>query len=284
MSGLVLCDRRMIVFNFLPSKTLHPSRYADYGVSRDVAGLDAVPAVSAAWHRRWSRSILQHEGLLDAPVTELDTAGLPVAVLPYERLAMLARRLGVVLCGPRLRRAISGDAVRALQAGLGEDALGWIKRGRVLHAGLAGPMFQDAAEALRTVSVAGHAALYAAFHDATPRMGRRVLLKLPRLSRQRSPGMSPHPPAGTSQPAGVAPPSCEAAPQRAATSRAAPPPPESDASESWRDSGWDSGWDSGSSAIHEEVTAALDGETAMALALALSDEPAMGGRDGISAR
>ncbi|WP_066639727.1 SctK family type III secretion system sorting platform protein [Bordetella sp. H567] len=181
MFDLSLCGRAMVVFNFLPSKTLHPSRNGDYASSAYLAALAAVPASAAVWHRRWSHLILQKEDLLDVPVTDVAAKGLPIAVMQGDALTMLVRRIGVVLCAPRLRYAISGEAVRALCAALGGDVLRWIRDGRRLHPGLAGEMFRDADEALHNVTLAGHAALYTAFEQADPAVARRLFLKLPPL-------------------------------------------------------------------------------------------------------
>jgi type III secretion protein K len=94
-------------------------------------------------------------------------------------LTTLARRIGLVLCAPRLRYAISGEAVRALQAALGTDAWRWVKDGGTMHRGLPGPMFKNADDAVRNVDRAGYAALYTAFQSATQEVARRFVLKLP---------------------------------------------------------------------------------------------------------
>ncbi|OZI62069.1 hypothetical protein CAL28_22865 [Bordetella genomosp. 11] len=169
----------MVIFNFLPSRTLHPSRAGDAEFSAYVAALAARPASAPVWHRYWSRRILEREALLDSPITDLTAVGLAVAVLGTDALAALARQIGVVLCTPRLRYAISGEAVRALRARLGDDALRWIRDGRALHPGLPGEMFRDADQALRHVMRAGYAAIHAAFLPAPPEIGRRLFLKLP---------------------------------------------------------------------------------------------------------
>lgn len=176
----------MVVFNFLPSRTLHPTRAADYQSAAYVAALSAMPASAAVWHRHWSQLILQQEGLLQAPVTDVAAEGLTVAVLHGNALTMLVRRIGAVLCAPRLRYAISGEAARALRGALGDDALRWFRDGRRLHPGLAGDMFTDAEEALRNVTLAGHAALYLAFKQAVPEVARRFFLKLPRLPQAQA--------------------------------------------------------------------------------------------------
>jgi type III secretion protein K len=179
MPDLSLCGRSMAVFNFLPSRTLHPSRFHAYGSAPYAAATASLPALSGIWHRHWSRQILQQENLLDTPVTDIAAAGLAVAVLQPAELAALARRMGAVLCAPSLRYAITGAAVRALQEALGVDVLRLARNGRSLHPGLPGAAFADAGEAQRVVDRTGYAALHAAFDSAKPEVARRFYLKLP---------------------------------------------------------------------------------------------------------
>ncbi|HTJ98574.1 MAG TPA: hypothetical protein VL522_03070 [Bordetella sp.] len=240
MSGLSLFERSMVVFNFLPSKTLHPSRILDYGSQPYIAALAAAPESAAVWHRHWSRAILEREGLLDRPVTDTTATGLTVAVLQHHDLVRLVRRMGVAVCAPRLRYAISAEAVRALQAALGQDVLRWIKDGRAMHPGLAGEMFRDADDAVHQVDLAGRAALRIAFQSARPELARRFFLKLP-----TSPGFE----------GGVA----------GATDRDT-----DDTDDGTGDTG-DTGDTGGTVAdgIEREVSAAIDSHTAMGLAMAL---------------
>jgi type III secretion protein K len=179
MSMLSLCDRSLIVFNFLPSTTLHSSRQQDYGCAPFATAVAATPALSALWHRHWSLHILRQEGLAGCFVTDPACAGLELAILPPADLSALARRIGAVLCARRLRYAISGEDVRALQDVLGADALRLAKMGSPMHPGLEGPMFRDASEAAATVEVTGYAALHMAFQAAAPAVARRFFLKLP---------------------------------------------------------------------------------------------------------
>jgi type III secretion protein K len=229
MADLSLCGRAMVEFNFLPSRTLHPSRMADYESAVYVAALAAMPNSAAVWHRHWSRLILEQEGLLQAPVTDVAAQVLTVAVLQVEALSTLVRRIGAVLCEPRLRYAISGESVRALRAALGDDALRWFREGRGLHPGLAGDMTTNAEEALSNVTLAGHAALYAAFKQVVPEVAGRFFLKLPRLPQARA-----------------------------------------------------SQGGAASGEIHHEVMAAIDSDTAMALAMTLQAGLAIGGGDDVS--
>lgn len=182
----------MVVFNFLPSKTLHPTRMADYGPWPRACALAVGPAAAASWHRHWSAAILQREGLHAMPVTDGAAVGLDIAVLPRDALALLVRRMGVALCAPRLRYAIMGSSVRALQDALGPDVMHWVRDARAIHPGLPGAMLVDAGQARRDIDLAGHALLYLAFQGAPPAVARRLFLKLPPL-----PGPSPSLPAAT---------------------------------------------------------------------------------------
>ncbi|ARP83242.1 hypothetical protein CAL12_22085 [Bordetella genomosp. 8] len=182
MSGLSLLERPLVIFNFLPSKTLHPARMADYEPWPRACAMAVAPTTAASWHRHWSAAILLREGLHDMPVTDGADAGLDIAVLPQHALTLLVRRMGVALCAPRLRHAITGSSVRALQDALGPDVLHWIRDARAVHPGLPGAMFGDAAEARRDVDLAGYASLYLAFRGAPPALARRLFLKLPPLA------------------------------------------------------------------------------------------------------
>ena len=51
-------DRRLVEFNQLPSRTLHPSRHAAYAPPAALAAIAAAPGLAPAWHRHWSREIL----------------------------------------------------------------------------------------------------------------------------------------------------------------------------------------------------------------------------------
>lgn len=140
MPASAALDRRLVEFNQLPSRTLHPSRHAAYAPPATLAAIAAAPGLAPAWHRHWSREILDALGLWQRPVTDPARPELALALLAPDALAQCARRLGAVLCGPRLRRAIAGDEVRALIAHLGADLLDFTRRTAAgLHDGLAWP-------------------------------------------------------------------------------------------------------------------------------------------------
>lgn len=180
--------RRLVEFNQLPSRTLHPSRLAAFAPAATLEAIAATPALDAAWHRQWSRDILRGLGLLERPVTDAGRPELALALLAPEALAQCARRLGAVLCGPRLRRAIAGDEVRLLIAGLGADLMDFARRTAAgLHAGLPESATWPAGQAAAAVDALGHGALRAALSGAGPELLLRAELKLPDLPAQDFP-------------------------------------------------------------------------------------------------
>ena len=105
MNAQALFGERLLAFNLLPSRTLHPTRHAQYG-----APARTVPAaMMPAWHRHWSRDILRRLDLHERPVTDARRPELPVALLPPDRLARLVRYTGAALCAARMRHTIAGE-------------------------------------------------------------------------------------------------------------------------------------------------------------------------------
>ncbi|MCY1198928.1 hypothetical protein D9M72_103200 [compost metagenome] len=180
--------RRLVEFNQLPSRTLHPSRHAAFAPAAALEAMAGAPALAAAWHRHWSRDILRGLGLLERPVTDAGRPELALALLAPDALAQCARRLGAVLCGPRLRRAIAGDEVRLLIGGLGADLMDFARRAAAgLHAGIAESAAWPAEQAAAAVDALGRGALRAALSGAGPELLLRAELKLPELPAQDSP-------------------------------------------------------------------------------------------------
>jgi len=181
-------DRRLVEFNQLPSRTLHPSRHAAFAPAAALDAMARAPALDAAWHRHWSRDILRGLGLLDRPVTDAGRPELALALLTPDALALCARRLGAVLCGPRLRRAIAGDEVRLLIASLGADLMDFARRAAAgLHAGIAESTAWPIEQAAAAVDALGHGALRAALSGGGPELRLRAELKLPDLPAHDSP-------------------------------------------------------------------------------------------------
>lgn len=167
---------RLIEFNLLPSRTLHPSRHAQFSAPEA-----PVPAALAAiWHRHWSRDILRRLGLLERPVREASQPELALALLPPDRLARAARLVGAALCAPRLRRAIAGGEVRQLLAALGAEALDFARHSaQALHPGLDGGAALNARDVAAQVDHLGRATVMAALRGGGPELALRAELKLP---------------------------------------------------------------------------------------------------------
>ncbi|MFD4840245.1 SctK family type III secretion system sorting platform protein [Achromobacter sp. NPDC058515] len=181
-------DRRLVAFNQLPSRTLHPSRHAAYAAPAVLDALAAAPALASAWHRHWSQDILRALGLQGRPVTDAGRPELALALLAPDALAQCARRLGAALCGPRLRRAIAGDEVRLLIGSLGAELMDFTRRtAATLHAGIPESAAWSAEQAAAAVDTLGHGALRAALSGAGPELLLRAELKLPERPAQAFP-------------------------------------------------------------------------------------------------
>lgn len=179
-SASALLERGLLAFNQLPSRTLHPSRHATYAPPAALAVIAGAPALAPAWHRHWSREILDALGLRQRPVVDAARPELALALLAPDALAQCARRLGAVLCGPRLRRAIAGDEVRTLIAHFGAELLDFTRRAAAgLHGGLPDSAGWTLAETTAAVDTLGLGALRAALSGAGPELALRAELKLP---------------------------------------------------------------------------------------------------------
>jgi type III secretion protein K len=181
-------DRRLVAFNLLPSRTLHPSRHATFAAPAVLEAVARAPQMAASWHRHWSRDILRALGLLERPVTDAQRPELALALLSPEAMTQCARRMGAALCGPRLRRAIARDEVRMLIDSLGVDLVDFTRRAAgTLHAGMAESTAWPIEQAVHAVDALGVAALRAALSDAGPELRMRAELKLPELPVQEAP-------------------------------------------------------------------------------------------------
>lgn len=178
MSAQSLLSARMMEFNLLPSRTLHPSRYSVFAPPAVIQRLQAETAYQAGWHRHWSRSILRMLGL--EPVLDADRPELAVALLQPAPLLRLVQWVGATLCGPRLRRTIAGAEVRALLAGASVEVLDFARdRAAHHHPGLAPSVEWEITQTVEAIDTLGRATLLAALSEAGPSLVRRVELKLP---------------------------------------------------------------------------------------------------------
>ena len=176
----------LMAFNLLPSRSLHPSRLPLFTEGLALAQLPA--SWQGHWHRHCSRLILERLGLVDRPVLDTSLPQLRLALVPSESLHDCARRVGAVLCGPRLRRAIAGAEVRSLLASVGEPLLQFVRNdGAALHKGLPETAGWSLEQTLASMEALGVAALMAAFHEAGEPLALRAELKLPLVEAMAAP-------------------------------------------------------------------------------------------------
>jgi type III secretion protein K len=178
MSAQSLLSERMIEFNLLPSRTLHPSRHSVFAPPAITQRLHDEPAYYAGWHRHWSRYILRMLGL--EPVLDANRPELAVALLRPAALLQLVQWVGATLCGPRLRRTIAGAEVRELLAASGDEVLAFA-RGRAArhHPGLPESAEWEVTQTTEAIDTLGRATLLAGLSEAGPPIVRRAELKLP---------------------------------------------------------------------------------------------------------
>lgn len=167
-------------FNMLPSKTLHRSHWQAYPPGPALAAVQARPELADAWHRHWSRHILQSLGVWERPASRGQAAAAWLVAYDAPGLQLLARRMGAVLCAPRWRRCVSGALVRALAAAMGQDLYALTLLGDAApHPGLAGPAFDDPTAALEQIEWLGWGALLLALENDDDALRLRMALRLP---------------------------------------------------------------------------------------------------------
>jgi type III secretion protein K len=113
----------MIAFNQLPSRSLHPSRWA----ALLPPGWPAPQPDDHAAHRHASALILRQLGPGASLVTDWQRPEWPLALLPEPRFTRLLHRMGLVLVQRSLRQAISGAELRPVAALVGDDELTWAR-------------------------------------------------------------------------------------------------------------------------------------------------------------
>lgn len=187
MSRGGLLSGRMLDFNFLPSLTLHPSRYASFKPG-DLSSLMARSATwQSTWHRHWSREILKELNV--GLVSDLEQAELVVGLLPPATMNRLALHIAAVVHGPQLRHTIEGSRVRAMRDSLGEDLFAFTWRRAPEYAMIDLPLTAMPIN-LSKWELVGHGIILMAISDAEPAVARRIELKLPANSRD---GLCPLP-------------------------------------------------------------------------------------------
>lgn len=169
---------RMLEFNFLPSYTLHPSRFDAFAVPGLGRALQDKPDWWAAWHRHWSRGILRK---LDVgPVGPDGHRELALVLLHEDALTQLARRVAIVVCSETLRRTILGEAVRAMEMRLGRELVSLARRDGMRYVHYLPSSGQTVLPGtLEELEKLGMSILLSAVSAADPALLRRFELKLP---------------------------------------------------------------------------------------------------------
>jgi type III secretion protein K len=180
---------RLLEFNLLPSRSLHPSRRALLrpAIAPAFERLAALPRVARELHRDWSTALLEaFDGEARRPVLAAGEPALPLALAQPEVLARLARDAGLVLLGRHLRRTVLRADVAAAREAIGAEGLAFARGPAAdLHPGLdnaddvGGWLPQGAASLPGAADLLGAGVLAQAWHDAAPALRRRADLKLP---------------------------------------------------------------------------------------------------------
>jgi type III secretion protein K len=188
---------RLLEFNLLPSRSLHPNRRAllrpatssatSSATSPASERLAALPRVARELHRDWSALLLDLLDTLDAgarrPVLAAGEPALPLALAQPELLGRLARDAGLVLLGRHLRRTVLRADVAAAREAIGADGLAFARGAAAdAHPGLddvADWLPSGAASLPAAADLLGAGVLAQAWHDAAPALRRRADLKLP---------------------------------------------------------------------------------------------------------
>lgn len=174
MISQMVFGERLLIFNFLPSLTLHPSRYAFFGAPEFTIS----SSMASVWHRHWSYDILCRLDLQDRPVIDVSPPALTLALMPPDRLARLARYVGAVLVAGQLRQAIAGDDVRRLSGELGDDVLAFARES-VFPFESSAYIAANVPLSVASLDQWGCAALMRAMADSSPELLRRAELRLP---------------------------------------------------------------------------------------------------------
>lgn len=183
---------RMLEFNFLPSKTLHPSRFNIFSMPCFGVALRDKPQWNAAFHRHCSQAMLKMLGL--SVVKNTSQVDLAVGLLSVKELENLARFVGISIVSPTLKHSISGDDVRVQQLSFGHELLSYARRRGLLHIrDLALLNTAEFPESLEKVEAIGYSALLSGFSQSESNIAKRLELKIPLdVSQSATPLSSQH--------------------------------------------------------------------------------------------
>ncbi|MET4580101.1 SctK family type III secretion system sorting platform protein [Ottowia thiooxydans] len=173
---------RLLEFNLLPSKTLHPAQvpYLAPPTGFSEATAAALPSVLEILHRAWSQSLLSGLGAMAAPVLNLGEPALPLALASPSLLQRLSRDLGIALLGAALRKIVEREEVLRVRSDLGEDGMDWALEGAAkLLPGSADAQGWVQAGWAEAADQLGCGLLAQAWHDAPAPLRERANWKLP---------------------------------------------------------------------------------------------------------
>lgn len=162
----------LLEFNFNPAADLHWSHREEF--------FPEIPA--AVWEvqrgvPRFSQLLLHRTGLSEYPCLDIPNPHWPLALLPVKRLERVARHVGALVVGMRVRSSLSRDHVLAWKSKLGEEAYRFaLNSASLVQAGKL-PLIEWASDSpLET----GYRLILYSMADAPESMRRRVNLKMPR--------------------------------------------------------------------------------------------------------
>lgn len=158
-------------FNFLPAGDLHPSRRAGL-----LPELPELVWQSQRAQPRLSMLVLQRSGLQDTSCFDMPLRQWPLALLPVQRLERIARHVGALVLGVRVRASLARDHVLGWRARLGDDAYRFAMTSASLVPQAKLPLSGLANAAPADI---GYQLIRAAVSDAPVPMCQRVCLKTP---------------------------------------------------------------------------------------------------------
>ncbi len=126
---------QLVVFNLLPSLTLHPDQRQRY---TPPSGFDALlerSDMASMAHRHWSASILGALALTDDVVCSFEAPALSLAMCNAEQLEMVAKAAGLILVAHRLRRMVARAEVTEAIRVLGESEVRFARARGVSYSG-----------------------------------------------------------------------------------------------------------------------------------------------------
>ena len=165
----------IVDFNWSPASYVHPDFQR-----RFVPGLP-----EAVWHEprvagRVSGLLLEICGLRDKIFVDTPYTLWPVALLPADRLQRLARHIGALALGIRIRSSLSREHVLGWKQRLGEEAYRFAMNSAALLPSGRVPLSSIAADSADEIGVN---IIFAALAQAPEGLRARVALKLPEAEK-----------------------------------------------------------------------------------------------------